>query len=89
MENYLTTKMKSTTQILQIPLSSKMKEELDHRTKPVGISNTAYIKVLIAKDLGLLPDTDFLPGNLFNADRDNNGKGVPIEDMRKMLNVSP
>jgi len=80
-----------TTQILQIPLSKEMQAELKIRTKPVGISNTAYVKVLIAKDLGLLPENNqgFRPGNLFNADRDNNGKGIPIGDMIKMLNLPP
>ncbi len=74
--------------ILQIPLSDEMKKKLNQITKPVGISNTAYIKILIAKDLGLLPNQDkttFAAGNLFNANRDNNSQGIPFSDVRKML----
>ena len=26
-------------------------------------------------------------GNLFNADRDNNGKGIPIDEMIDMLQI--
>lgn len=74
--------------VLQIPLSDEMKNKLNQITKPVGISNTAYIKILIARELGLLPDQNkkaFTQGNLFNADRDNNGQGIPFSDVRKML----
>ncbi len=34
-------------------------------------------------------EENYRPGNLFNAKRDNDGKGIPIEDIREMLNVSP
>ena len=74
--------------ILQIPLSEEMKRGLNERTNPIGISNTAYVKVLIAKDLGLIGNDNFEPGNLFNADRDNGGKGISIADMKSMLKAS-
>jgi len=74
--------------VLQIAISEEIKKRLNKRTKPVGISNTAYVKILIAKDLGLLAQDNFVAGNLFNADRDNDGQGIPIADMKNMLDIS-
>jgi len=72
--------------ILQIPLSKEMQKGLDKRTNPIGISNTSYVKILIAKDLGLLAENDcFHQGNIFNAERDNNGKGIMADEFLGML----
>lgn len=70
---------------LQIPLSPEMQKMLKKRTHPVGVSSTAYVKILIARDLGLLPENDFEPGNLFHANRDNDGQGISFSKMKNML----
>lgn len=69
---------------LQITLPPQLQQSLDQKTKRIGVSKTAYVKMLIAQDMGILNE-DALPGNLFNADRDNNGKGIPLEDFKKLL----
>ncbi len=72
--------------VLQIPLSKEMQKGLNDRTNPVGISSTAYVKILIAKDLGfLIENNNFQQGNIFNADRDNDGKGIEADEFLTML----
>jgi len=77
--------------VIQLSLSEEMEEKLNKRTKPIGISNTAYLKILLAKDLNMLQndldDEGFLEGNLFNAKRDNKAEGIPISSFKKMLKM--
>ncbi len=40
--------------VLQISLSEEMQERLNEKTKPIGVSNTSYVRMLLANNLGLL-----------------------------------
>ena len=68
---------------LQIKVQKQLAEALQKKSSQIGISKTAYVKVLIAQDLGLAFDEQ--PGNLFNADRDNGGLGIPLGEFEAML----
>ena len=73
--------------VLQIPLTDELKEGLERCTSAIGVSKSAYVKMLIAQNVLGEQAEDFSPGNLFNADRDNNGKGIPLDEFRKMLEL--
>jgi len=70
---------------LQISLPEALEKKLKAKTRAVGVSNTAYVKILIARDLGVLDVPEYEPGNLFNADRDNHGQGLSLSEMKNLL----
>ncbi len=71
----------------QLKVEDELANKIGERSKRIGISRTSYIKVLIARDLniGFGEKEEFLKGNIFNAERDNNGKGIASEDFKSML----
>ena len=72
---------------LQLQLHDTLATQLNEVADRVGISRTAYVKTLIAKDLGIA-FTDQYPGNVFNAERDNQGVTVPLDDFVQMVESS-
>lgn len=68
---------------LQIKVQKDLDRALQEKSSKIGISKTAYVKVLMAKDLGIGFDEE--PGNLFNADRDNGGRGLSLDEFKSFL----
>lgn len=63
--------------LLQVNIEDDLKKAIQKKAKAYGVSVSALVKIVLAKSF-LMEDK---PGNVFNADRDNKGKGLPVDDL--------
>jgi len=64
--------------LLQIEISDELKAAIKEKAKLYGITSSAMVRIVLVKNF-------IEEGNIFNADRDNNGKGMPIDDLIQKL----
>lgn len=71
--------------LLQIKINDKLKKAIDKKADSYGVPTSSLIRIVLVKTF-LEEKLDSLPaGNVFNADRDNNGKGIKIDDLIAVL----
>ncbi|MDP4007911.1 MAG: hypothetical protein Q8P68_01840 [Candidatus Peregrinibacteria bacterium] len=68
--------------LLQINIDDDLKKAIKGRAKKYGVPVSSVVKIVLVK---AFLDEDDKPGNVFNADRDNAGKGINIDDVMSML----
>lgn len=61
--------------LIQIKVEDDLKKAIQKKAKQYGVPVSSLIRIVLVKS--------FLPseGNVFNADRDNNGKGIKVDDL--------
>ena len=64
--------------LLQVEVSNELKNAIKEKAKLYGITTSAMVRIVLVK-------TFIEEGNVFNADRDNNGKGMPVDDLIQKL----
>lgn len=64
--------------LLQIEVSDELKSAIKEKAKLYGITASAMVRIVLVKNF-------IEEGNIFNADRDNNGKGMLIDDLIRKL----
>ena len=64
--------------LLQVEVSNEIKKAIKEKAKFYGITTSAMVRIVLNK-------TFTEEGNVFNADRDNYGKGMPIDDLIRKL----
>lgn len=64
--------------LLQINIDDKLKKAIQKKAKQYGVPTSSLVKIVLVRSF-LMEDEK--PGNVFNADRDNGGKGLPIDDL--------
>ena len=69
--------------LIQIKVEDALKEAITRKAKEYGVPASTLIKITLVKTF--MQDTDTSAGNVFNADRDNNGEGIAIDDLLKNL----
>jgi hypothetical protein len=69
--------------LLQLKVDSKLKKAIKDRAQAYGITSSAIVKMVLS-DTFLKKET-YAPGNVFNANRDNSGKGIPIDEFIALL----
>ena len=69
--------------LLQLKVDTKLKQAIKDRAVEYGVTSSAIVKMVLS-DTFLKKDS-FAPGNVFNANRDNNGMGIPIEEFTALL----
>lgn len=62
--------------LLQVKVDNKLKKAIQEKASLYGITASALVRIVLVKSF--LPET---VGNIFNADRDNKGKGIKIDDL--------
>lgn len=62
--------------LLQIKIDDKLKKAIHQKANSYGVPASSLIRIVLVKTF-LSPK----PGNIFNANRDNNGKGIKIDDL--------
>lgn len=62
--------------LLQIKIDDKLKKAIQQKANSYGVPSSSLIRIVLVKNF--LQDK---PGNIFNADRDNNGKGIKVDDL--------
>lgn len=69
--------------LLQIQIDDKLKKAISAKAKKYGVSSSSLIRITLVK--AFLDDDPWIEGNVFNAERDNEGKGIAIDDLITML----
>ncbi len=78
--------------LLQIKIDNNLKTAIQKKAKLYGVPASTLVRIILVKSF--LEDkktTDITDeenpnfGNVFNAKRDNNGKGIPAEDFLSWL----
>lgn len=62
--------------LLQIKVDDRLKKAIQKKANLYGVTSSALIRIVLVKSF--LPEN---PGNVFNANRDNEGNGIKIDDL--------
>lgn len=68
--------------LLQVNIDDKLKKAIQASAKKYNVPISSLVKIVLVKTF---LDDNTLEGNIFNAKRDNNGKGIAIEKIIDML----
>ena len=68
--------------LLQVNIDDDLKKAIKSRAKKYGVPVSSVVKIVLVK---AFLDEDDRDGNVFNADRDNRGQGIKIDDVLSML----
>lgn len=71
--------------LLQIKIEDKLKEAMEKKADMYGVPTSSLIRIVLVRSFLGTQDDDFEQGNVFNAKRDNNGKGILIDDLISKL----
>lgn len=66
--------------LLQVKIGKDLKKAIREKAKKYGVPDSSLIRIVLTKSF--LEDS---PGNVFNADRDNEGKGIAVDDLISKL----
>jgi predicted transcriptional regulator len=69
--------------LLQIQIDDKLKKAIQEKAEKYGVPSSSLIRITLVK--AFLDDEPWVEGNVFNAHRDNEGRGIPIDDLISML----
>ena len=69
--------------LLQVQINDVLMSALRNRSERYGVPVASLVKMALGKIFLDEDEDDYLPGNVFNADRDNNGKGIPAKELLK------
>lgn len=73
--------------LLQINVDDNLKKAIKKKADQYGVPASTLVRIVLVKsflaDAGDEENPDF--GNVFNAKRDNKGKGIKIEDFLSAL----
>jgi hypothetical protein len=71
--------------LLQIEVDDKLKKAIQKKAETYGITTSAIIRIILVKSFGNPEQENLKAGNVFNADRDNNGKALKLDDLINAL----
>ena len=64
--------------LLQIEISDDLKAAIKEKAKLYGITTSAMVRIVLVNNFAE-------EGNIFNANMDNNGKGMPVDALIQKL----
>ncbi len=64
--------------LLQVKVNADLKAAIKLKAKAYGIPASTLVRIVLVKTF---LEGEPTPGNVFNADRDNGGKGINIDDL--------
>ncbi len=72
--------------LLQININDKLKKAIYDKAETYDVPATSLVKIVLVKTfLQNKADKFVETGNVFNADRDNKGVGIKIDDLINLL----
>ncbi len=71
--------------LLQIEVDDKLKKAIQKKAETYGITSSAIIRIVLVKSFTESSEKSLEEGNIFNAQRDNSGKGIAIDDLINAL----
>lgn len=69
--------------LLQVQIDEKLKKAMHGKARSYGVPMSSLVKIVLVHSF--MPQKEFQAGNIFNAQRDNQGKGIPLDDLLKAL----
>lgn len=66
--------------LLQLKIDDKLKKAIDKKADTYGVPSSSLIRIVLVKSFLEEEKNDITAGNIFNAARDNKGKGIKIDD---------
>lgn len=66
--------------LLQIKVDDNLKKAISKKADMYGVPTSTLVRIVLVRSF-LEEKESFQPGNVFNADRDNRGKGIHIDDL--------
>ncbi len=72
--------------LLQIQIDDKLKKAIQNKAKSYDVPVSSLVKIILTKSF-LTDDmpTNSRKGNVFNAERDNGGKGISLDALLNAL----
>jgi hypothetical protein len=72
--------------LIQVNIDDNLKKAIWDKAAAYGVPASSLIKIVLVRSfLHEADEKSLQPGNVFNADRDNNGNGLKIEDLISAL----
>lgn len=68
--------------LLQLKIDQKLKNAISQKAEKYGVPISSLIRIVLIKSF---IDEELSSGNVFNANRDNDGKGIKIDDLISKL----
>ena len=70
--------------LLQIKIDDKLKKAIKNKADEYGVPASSIVRIVLVKTF-IGGDEESEPGNVFNAERDNKGKGINIDNLIEQL----
>lgn len=67
--------------LLQVKVADKLKKAIDKKADLYGIPTSTLVRIVLVKSFLEDGENPEKMGNIFNAHRDNRGKGINIDDL--------
>lgn len=69
--------------LLQLKIADNLSEAIKTKAATYGVPASSLIRIVLTRSF--LEEKESEAGNIFNANRDNQGKGIKIDDLIAML----
>ncbi|GEM_PF-1092403 len=66
--------------LLQINVDEKLKKAIQKKADQYGVPASSLVRIVLVKSF-LEGKKGSAAGNVFNAERDNNGKGIKVDEL--------
>lgn len=70
--------------LLQIKIDDNLKKAIKQKADEYGVPSSSIVRIVLIKSF-LNDDRGMVKGNIFNAERDNKGIGIDIDDFIERL----
>jgi len=67
--------------LLQVKVDEKLKKAIEKKADTYGVPTSTLVRIVLVKSFLNEPGADSQAGNVFNAERDNRGKGIHIDQL--------
>ncbi len=71
--------------LIQVSVDEKVKKAIQKKADKYGVPASSLIKIVLVKAFLTEDHESFKAGNIFNADRDNHGQRLSIDDLISAL----
>lgn len=65
--------------LIQINVEDNLKKAIQKKAKRYGVPVSSLIRIVLVKSF--LDNSEVKDGNVYNADRDNKGKGIKVDEL--------
>lgn len=71
--------------LLQVKIDDHLKKAIKEKADTYGVPSSTLVRIVLVKTFLEDHGADNSPGNIFNAERDNKGTGIKLDDFLTAL----